>query len=451
MMKQCCWLFLVLTFVLSCREDASWRQAESIVAGIEVPAFPDAEFRITDYGAVPDALTDALPSIRQALRLCSDAGGGHVVIPSGKWFCKGPVHLLSHVDLHFEDGAELVFSTDPADYLPCVLTRWEGTEVFNYSPLIYAWGVHHVAITGKGVLNGQGKLGFEAWKALQKADQRELRRMGREQVPVHERVFGEGHYLRPAMMDLVFCHSVLIEDVKIVDGTFWSFHLVGCSDATVRRVSVDCTNLNSDGVDPESCRNVLIEDCCFHTGDDCIALKSGRDQDGWRLGQPTENVVIRRCTFNTDSNGICIGSEVSGGIRNVFVSDCHIVRSKQGLYFKSNQDRGAYMERVYVRDIQVDTVLANLIKFEPAYKNEGSQYYPTAMRHFSIRGVRARHAGECGIYLAGFPDLPVEDVYIGDLVLEDTPEPVKLSHYRDLTLDRVVINGTMVTAPFDCH
>ena len=441
-------LILVLTAVLSfaCAPAGVWKQADRIVAGIDVPQFRDMTYPITAYGAVEG---DALPGIRAALRACSDEGGGRVVIPSGRWFCKGPVHLLSNVDLHFEDGAELVFSTDEADYLPCVLTRWEGTEVFNYSPLVYAYNVHNIAVTGNGILNGQGAAHFQDWKALQKPDQKELRRMGREGVPVHERVFGSGHYLRPAMMDLLGCSRVLLEGVRIVDGTFWSFHLIGCDNVTVRGVSVDCTNLNSDGVDPESSTNVLIEDCYFHTGDDCIAVKSGRDQDGWRLGQPTENVVIRRCTFDTFSNGICIGSEISGGVRNIFVEDCHIIRAKQGLYFKSNQDRGGYIERVFVRNITVDRVDANLVKFEPAYKNEGSQYYPTPMRHFVLERIEADTAAVCGIHLVGFPDTPVEDVTIRHLRLADTPTPMTLAHYKGLTLEDVRINGEAMQAPAD--
>ncbi len=431
-------VFWFVCISVSCSPRDGWAGAKAVEKAVREPSFRSCDYVITDFGT---DFEDARTSINDAIAKCSREGGGRVIVPGGKWFCKGPIVLLSGVNLHFEDGAELVFSTDPADFLPCVLTRWEGTEVYNYSPMVYAYNQHNIALTGRGVLNGQGKAGFETWKAIQKPDQRELRRMGREGVPVQERVFGEGHFLRPAMMDLMACSDVLLEDVKIVDGTFWSFHLIGCNSVTARRLSVDCTNYNSDGVDPESSSNVIIEDCYFHTGDDCIAVKSGRDQDGWRLGRPSENILIRRCTFETASNGICIGSEISGGVRRVFVEDCHIINAKQGLYFKSNQDRGGYIEDVFVRNITVDNVDSNLIKFEPAYKNEGSQYFPTPMRHFRISGVRAGSAGSCGIYLIGFEDVPVEDVIIKDLTLENTPQPADMAHYKGLVLEHVSING----------
>ena len=435
---------LVFLATVSCSDHDVWVQAGKIVEGIHQPQFRHTDYSVREFGATE---ADILPALRSAIRRCSDEGGGRVVIPAGTWFCKGPVHLLSNVNLHFEDGAELVFSTDERDYLPCVLTRWEGTEVFNYSPMIYAYNLHNIAITGNGIINGQGAQNFQNWKAIQKKDQNELRRMGREGVPVHERVFGPGHYLRPAMVELMACSSVLVEGVTIEDGTFWSFHLIGCDNVTVHSISVDCTNLNSDGVDPESSTNVLIEDCYFHTGDDGIAIKSGRDQDGWRLGQPTENIVIRNCTFNTSANGICIGSEISGGVRNVFVEDCNIIHAKQGLYFKSNRDRGGYIENVYVRNISVGRVDANLIQFEPNYKNEGSQYYPTPMKHFVLERIQADTASLCGIQLESFESMPVEDVTIRHLQLEHTPEPVKISHYKDLVLEDVRINGQGVHLP----
>lgn len=433
---------ILLTVLLTVPSYADgWVLARKIERSVTEPEFLSADYRITDYGAVPDGATDAVPAIGRAMSDCSRNGGGRVVLPAGRYFCKGTVRLLNNCNLHFEEGAELIFSTDENDYLPCVLTRWEGTEVFNYSPMIYAYNVMNVAITGNGVINGQGKANFEKWKANQKPDQKELRRMGTEQVPVYERVFGKGHLLRPAMLELFACNTILIEDVKLVDGTFWSFHLIGCSNATVRGVSVDCTNLNSDGVDPESSRNVIIENCYFHTGDDGIAVKSGRDQDGWRFGQPTENVIIRNCVFDTFSNGLCIGSEISGGVRNIFMENCTIVNAKQGLYFKSNLDRGGYIENVYVRNIRVRNVDSALIKFEPDYKSESSHHYPTEIRNFEIKDVKAGTAGEYGIYAKGFDDMPIENIVIKNLTLGSTPEPYAVDNVKGLILKNVRING----------
>lgn len=435
---------------VSCAVDdytGEWAEYKKIEASIAEPSFPDVDYSIADCGAVPSDSLDARPAILKAIRLCSDNGGGRVVIPAGKYFVKGPVTLLSNVNLHFEDGAELLFSSDEKDYLPVVLTRWEGTEVFNYSPLIYAYCVKNIAITGKGVINGNGKANFEQWKAIQKPDQKALRAMGRDLVPVCERVFGEGHYLRPAMMDLISCSQILLEDVKIVDGTFWSFHLSCCDNATVRRCSVDCLNFNSDGVDPESSRNVLIEDCYFHTGDDGIAIKSGRDQDGWRVGQPTENVIVRNCTFVSDrANGMCIGSEISGGVRNVFVENINIISAKQGLYFKSNLDRGGYIENIYVRNVKMGRIFDSAIKFEPDYKSESKENYPTLMRNFHITDVQCDTAEIRGIYARGFAELPLQNIRIENMTIGYTPLAAVVEHTENFSVSLVEINGQEFTA-----
>lgn len=434
-------LFLVILSIGVTTKAGDWTLARQIEKQITEPVFRNVEYDITDYGAIGDGSTDAIPAITSAVDQCSMDGGGMVVVPAGKYYCRGSVVIKSNVNLHFEDGAELSFSTDERDYLPCVLTRWEGTEVFNYSPMIYAYNVMNVAITGNGIINGNGKANIEGWKASQKPDQRAIRKMGTDGVPVYERVFGDGHLLRPAMVELFACNTILIEDVKIVDGTFWSFHLIGCSNATVRDVTVDSENLNSDGVDPESSRNVIIEGCYFHTGDDGIAVKSGRDQDGWRLGQPTENLIIRNCTFNTKANGLCIGSEISGGVRNVYMENCRIINANQGIYFKSNLDRGGYIENVHVRNIEVDHVDGSLIIFDPDYKSESEHDYPTIMRNFTIENVKASTVGGYGIKAQGFKNLPIQNVRLRNISVESANYSSLLDNVEGLKFKNVRING----------
>lgn len=337
-------LSLLPTATLHPTAALGWGDMKRIEKQIVAPVFPDVEFFVGDFGAAGNGVNDDRPAIQAAIDSCSNRGGGHVVLPSGRYFSRGPIVLKNNVDLHISKGAELVFSADERDYLPVVLTRWEGTELFNYSPLIYARNMQNIAITGHGTINGQGSKNFATWKPRQKADQQALRKQGREGTPLHERIYGEGHWLRPAMLELVSCSGILIENIRIIDAPFWSIHPLCCNNVIVRGVTVDSTNLNNDGCDPESCRNVLIEDCYFHTGDDAIAIKSGRDNEAWRIGQPTENIIIRRCTFDTEINGLCIGSEISGGVRNVFAEDICILRASHGLYFKSNLDRGGYIE-----------------------------------------------------------------------------------------------------------
>lgn len=424
-----------------------WNMVKQIEKQISAPIFPDRDYPVTRYGATDDASADSRPAILQAIDRCSSDGGGRVVIPRGRFFCKGPVVLKSNVNLHLEEGAELIFSADEKDYLPAVPTRWEGTEVFNYSPLVYAYNVKNIAITGKGTLNGQGSKNIATWKPRQKPDQKKLRKMGTELVPLYERVFGEGHLLRPAFVEPVSCTNVLIEGITLIDSPFWVIHPLFCENVTVRGVRVDTTNDNNDGCDPESCLNVLIEDCYFHTGDDGIAIKSGRDNDAWRIGQPTQNVIIRNCTFNSKINGLCIGSEISGGVRNVFAENLYIPSATDAIYFKSNLDRGGYIENIHIRNVRADSVRSTLVKFEPDYKSESRNNYPTRFRGFVIENVKGGVAEISGIDISGFARMPVEDVTIRNLTLDRTPTPLIVKNAENITLKKVMINGMLQTLP----
>lgn len=431
-------LGLLLTTAWNAPAQSRAREIERLIRPV---TFPDRDYRITDYGALPGGESDCLPAITAAIDRCSGEGGGRVVIPAGRWFSKGPVVLKSYVNLHLEAGAELLFSSDETDYLPAVLTRWEGTEVYNYSPLIYAWQATNIAVSGKGTLNGRGSRNFAQWKPRQYNDQKTLRRMGADLIPVYERIFGKGHFLRPGMLETVNCSNVLIEGVTFVDSPFWVIHPVACENVTVRGVTVDSYNLNNDGCDPESCTNVLIEDCVFRTGDDGIAIKSGRDNDAWRIGRPTKNVLIRNCTFHSKTNGVCIGSEISGGVRNVVVENVCMSDVSNCIYFKSNLDRGGYIEEVFVCGVEADSVRRTLVLFEPDYKSESRGNYPTVFRKFVIKDVGARWAGKAGIDIRGFVDMPVCDVTISRLTLASTPEPMIVRNAADITLSEVMING----------
>ncbi len=427
--------------------------AAQIEKRIRPVVFPGRTFDIREYGAVRGGQTDCLPAIRAAIDACTQSGGGRVLVPEGLYFVKGPVVLKSHVELHLAEGAELRFSSDEKDYLPAVPTRWEGTEVFNYSPLIYAYHVNNIGVTGKGVVNGQGTKNFATWKPGQKSDQRALRRMGTDLRPLSERLFGEGHRLRPALLEPVGCSDVLIEGITLVDAPFWVIHPVSCENVTVRGVTVYSLNQNSDGCDPESSVNVLIEDCNFTTGDDGIAIKSGRDNDAWRIGQPTENVLVRNCTFRSRTNGVCIGSEISGGVRNVCVMDCDIPLSRNGIYFKSNLDRGGYVENVRVKGIRADTLGEALIRFESDYKSESRENYPTRFRGFLFEEMTCGVAGQCGIEIGGFAALPIREVTVRDVTLGRTPEPLRINHAEEVELSGVTMNGRPVvynTRPDRC-
>lgn len=435
---------LAFAFAGLCATAQNWDMALEIEKSIIAPTFRIVDYKITDYGAVAGGTQDALPAIRAAIDKCTFEGGGRVVVPKGKFFCKGPVVLKSNVNLHLEKGSELIFSSDESDYLPAVLTRWEGTELYNYSPLIYAYGVKNIAITGSGVLNGQGSKNIATWKPRQKPDQRRLREMGTNLVPVNERLFGKGSLIRPAFVEPVACSNVLIEGVTIIDAPFWVIHPLLCENVTVRGVRVDSTNDNNDGCDPESCLNVLIENCYFRTGDDGIAIKSGRDNDAWRVGQPTQNVIIRNCVFDSKINGLCIGSEISGGVRNVFVENVEIKNSTDAIYFKSNKDRGGYITNINIRNVKVGDVRSTLVKFEPDYKSESKNNYPTLFKGFVIENITARSAAKSGIDISGFAQMPVEDVTIRNLTLESTPVALVINNSKGEKLENITINGKRI-------
>lgn len=418
-----------------------WEMVKKIEANIKVPRFRNHDYNIIEFGVKE---SDARPAINKAITTCSQQGGGRVVIPNGKFYIKGPIVMKSHVNLHLQKGAELIFSSNENDYLPMVFTRWEGTEVYNYSPLIYARNATNIAITGQGTLNGKGSENFVSWKAKQQKDQQELREMGRTGVSVEKRVFGKGHYLRPAFVELVDCQNILIEDITLKDATFWVIHPIACNNVTVRGVTVNSRNYNSDGCDPESSINVLIENCHFTTGDDGIAIKSGRDNDGWRIGKPTENVIIRNCIFNSETNGVCIGSEISGGVRNIFIENIKVPNAGNAIYFKSNLDRGGFIEHVRVRNVAADSLKTALVKVEPDYKSEKSQHYPTRFSDYIIENISCNYVRDYGVDIRGFVDLPVKDITIRKLVVKKAGQPHRIEKADRVSITESTINGSQV-------
>ena len=419
-----------------------WNKAAEIIANLDpVNSFRDVTYLITDFGAKGDNKTPCKEAFDKAMTKCSDAGGGTILVSAGDYYMNGPLVFKSNVRVNLQKGATLHFSTDENDYLPAVLTRWEGTELYNYSPLIYAYHVNNIALTGEGTVNGNGAKKFAAWKNSQKASQEQLRKMGQEVAPVWKRVFGPGHLLRPGFIEPFGCTNVRIEGITILDSPFWVVHPIFCTNVIIRGVTVKSNNPNNDGCDPESCTNVLIENCDFTTGDDGIAIKSGRDNDAWRVGQPTENVIIRNCTFNSKINGLCIGSEMAGGVRNIFVENITLTQSSNAIYFKSNLDRGAYIENVYVRNIKAENVRTALIRFEPDYKGERSSFNPTMYRNFFIEDVSCKVSGEVGIYLNGFEGYPPRDITLRNVNIGSTPVPYCLQNSENVLFDNVIING----------
>jgi len=417
----------------------------AILRRIVPPVFPARDFRVTDFGAVGDGSTGNRAAFAKAVDAANAAGGGRVIAPAGRWFLDGPIHLKSNVELHVEEGATIRFSADPAHYLPLVLTRWEGTEVYNYSPLIYAYQANNVAITGGGTIDGNGKAEFAGWRQKQDADVDRLRQMGIDGVTVRERVFGPGHWLRPGMIQLWGCRNVLLDGFTLVDSPFWSVHTVYCQNVTARGLTITTHNPNNDGVDPESSVDVLVERCTFDTGDDCIAIKSGRDQDGWRVGQASENIVVRDCDFTSLKAALCLGSEMSGGVRNVFLHDVRVRKTFTGIYFKTNLDRGGSIRHVRIRDVPMGEAEI-FINFTTAYQGyRGGQHAPD-VGDVRIENVTCERAAT-GIRIVGVPAAPIRDVTLRNVVLRSTPAPHEIRHVTGFRAENVRVNGAPLSLP----
>jgi polygalacturonase len=374
------------------------------------PEIPAAVFDIRDFGAIADGQTKVTGALRRAIAEASSQGGGTVLVPAGRWLT-GPIHLASNINLHVSAGAVLAFSRDFADYLPPVLTRWEGLELYNYSPLIYARDCENVALTGQGTLDGQGEAWWP-WKKTQHEAAAQLYEMASSGVPTAERVLASEGGLRPSFVQTLGCKNVLIEGVTLRNGPFWTIHPVYSENVIVRRVRVETTGPNNDGCDPDSSRNVLIEDSSFSTGDDCVVIKSGLNEDGWRVGQPSENIVVRRLRGERGHGGVVIGSEMSGDVRNVWVTDSEFFGTDRGLRIKSMRGRGGIVENVYydhVRHHDIRLMVVEVTSFYGSSTLKPKTETPPTIRNIHVSNVSARGAKQA-IEIVGLPELPVHDV-----------------------------------------
>jgi len=437
--------------------DDAWKtEYPKILARIKPPKFKKKDYSITKYGAVADGKTLSTEAFKEAIEECSKKGGGRVVVPPGE-FLTGAIHLKSNVNLYVSKGATIKFSMNPKDYLPIVHTRWEGMELMHISPMIYAYEQTNIAITGEGTLDGQGKAFFWKWHGnpryggnpeviSQKAARARLYEMMDKNVPVAERIFGgEKDYLRPQFIQPYKCKNVLIEGVKIVDSPMWEVHPVLCENVIVRRVNIATHGPNNDGCDPESCKDVLIEDCFFDTGDDCIAIKSGRNNDGRRLNTPTENIIVRGCTMKDGHGGVTVGSEISGGVRNLFVENCKMDSPDlwNALRVKNNASRGGLLENFYFRNITIGEVSHAVITIDFNYEEGAKGDYTPVMRNFYAENVTSRKS-KYAMDAQGFANAPIYNLKIKNCTFDNVADGAIAENLKDVVLENVKVNGKII-------
>ncbi|ACT60436.1 glycoside hydrolase family 28 protein [Hirschia baltica] len=437
--------------------DPVWEKAEQIRQKITPPSIPKAQFLLTDFDARGDGIFDNTAAFKAAIDACRKAGGGQIRVPDGHYLT-GAIQLHSNIELNVSAGARLIFSTDPMDY-PVVLTRYEGVEVMNYSPLIYARDAKNVAITGEGVLDGQAsnehwwpwcgaeRFGWREGVGHQTPDRQALFEMAESGIPVEQRRFGPGHYLRPSFVEFYNCENVLVEDIHLKDSPFWNIHPVLSRNVIVRGVEVVGHGPNNDGCNPESVDHMLIENCYFDTGDDCIAIKSGRNADGRRVAVPSENILIRNCQMKAGHGGVVIGSEISGDVFNVYAEGCAM--DSPDLWYmlriKNNAMRGGVVENIHLRNIEVGQVARAVMICDFNYEEGINGPFTPVLRNVSMQSIAVKKAVRV-LDSQGFAKAEIENISLKDCIFNGVSSPSLIAHTKDVALKNIYVNDALVSA-----
>lgn len=424
---------------------------DSILKNITGAKMPEAKVSLLDFGAKGDGKKNCLSAFKKALQQSKKKGGLRIVVPSGTYYIKGSIHLVSNTCIELQEGAVLKFDPDPKKYLPMVKTSWEGTFMQNYSPFIYGYGLENVSIIGKGTIDGNAASTFATWRKNQKEAQQLSRKMNHKETPVEQRNFGEGSWLRPQLIQLYNCKNITLSDFFITNSPFWCVHLLKSENIICRGLRYDAKLVNNDGIDPECTRNLLIEDIHFNNGDDNVAIKSGRDNDGWTMGNPSENIIIRNCHFK-GLHAVVIGSEMSGGVRNVFVENCDYAGyCKRGLYVKTNPNRGGFVENIYVKNCVFDEV-EDLLYVTSMYAGEGmDDNHFTTVKNIYVENMRCRKARAAAIVLQGTAAKPIANVVLKNIDVAEVKNALSMDNTEGVYFSDCHLGGkagvpTQVTA-----
>ncbi|RIX60354.1 glycoside hydrolase family 28 protein [Paenibacillus nanensis] len=422
-----------------------------------------AKYDITAFGAIGDGAFDNTSAFSHAIAACAEGGGGTVYVPAGTYLT-GRIKLVSHMTLEIETGATILFKNE-FDAYPAEKTRWSGYECYGYSPLLFGSGLERVAIKGGGVIDGQGDAWWQAYRKLRyegavpessvRLELLELNRGLRERIRSNI-VEWDTQFLRPPLLQLIDCRDIAIEGVTLRHSPFWNTHLVYCEGVRITGVAfINPSDApNGDGLDIDSCSAVLVSNCRFDVGDDCLCLKSGIDEDGRRVGRPTEYVTVTNCVMKHGHGGIVMGSETAGGIRHIVVSNCLFIGTDRGIRMKTNRARGGGVEDVNINGIQMRDVLCPIVinafyrhgidesnplltSHEPVPISDGTP----VIRRISISNLTARNALASAGFLYGLPEMPIEDVELSHITVEMTEDPEEAGGEPDMVKERLVMAG----------
>lgn len=417
-----------------------------VMAKLEAPKFKKVDYDITDYGAKSGGEFLNTTAIAKAIDACAKKGGGRVIVPPGKWLT-GPIVLKSFVNLHISKGAELSFSDNRELYKNEVLVRYQGVEMYNYTPFIYAYKCKNIAITGEGVLQGNGKNWWpydgkrhSHWKAMSK-------RVLMENQPVTERREVEHGTFNPSFIQPVHCKNVLIDGVSVINGPFWNVHPVFCENIIIRNIEVYSRGPHGDGINPSSCKNVLIERCYIDTRNDCITIKSGLNEDGWRVNKPCKNILIRYNFVQTGYGGIVLGSEISGGVNNLFAHDCVFYKTSKGIRIKSRTGRGGEVKNLYFDSIAMDsrhTPIIVTLAYQSASTNMPEGYKNnklTSFHDFYFSNISSRNSNDSISIHGKSGGGTVKNVFFKNVTMKAKKDKVEKQteniHYDNVKIDLI--------------
>ena len=418
---------------------------DSILAQISGAQMPEKNLYIKSFGAKADGKSDCRPAFAKAIKKASHLkDGGKIIVPEGIYYIKGPIVLASNICIELQKGAVLKFAPEEK-YYPIVNTSWEGTFLYNYSPFIYGHGVHDVAIVGEGTIDGNAMTTFANWRSKQKEDRLLSRQMNHEQTPLAERKFGNGHWLRPQLIQLYDCKGITLDGVKIINSPFWCVHLLKSENIICRNLRYDAKLVNNDGIDPECSRNILIEGVTFDNGDDNVAIKSGRDNDGWNAHFPSENIIIRNCHFK-GLHAVVIGSEMSSGVRNIFVEDCDYAGyCKRGIFVKTNPDRGGFVENLFVKNCKFGNV-EDLFYVTSRYAGEGLQnHHFSTIKNIFVDGLSCKQVNEAALVLQGTEAKPIENVMFNHVAVDKAKTGISFENVMGINMGECYIGDKVGT------